>query len=144
MFEEEVSDIGQVHCESELFEFELTDHPPLVNVKGSLLRKLEFWERRGYMLPFLSLPEPAVYKNNRSSLAHAEFVEDAILELVESEHVLEVVVPPLVVNPLSVSVQATGKKRLILDLRYINKCLRKVRLKYEDWKIALSYLMTNF
>ena len=45
----------------------------------------------------------------------------------ESGRVIEVVVPPLVVNPLSVSVQATGKKKLILDLRYLNKCLRKMR-----------------
>ena len=41
---------------------------------------------------------------------HAKFVEDAICELVESGCVLEVVVPPLVVNPLSVSVKATVKK----------------------------------
>ena len=72
------------------------------------------------MLPFLSLPDPAVFNNNRSSLVHAEFVEDAIRELLESGRVVEVYVPPLVVNPLSVSVQATGKKRLILDLRYVN------------------------
>ena len=155
VFEEEVSDIAQVHCENDLFEFELTDHPPLENVKGNLRRKLEFWKRigtlkfilnvieRGYMLPFLSLPEPAVFRNNRSSLAHAKFVEDAIRELVESGRVIEVVVPPLVVNPLSVSIQATGKKRLILDLRYVNKCLRKMRVKYEDWKVALSYFMTE-
>ena len=84
------------------------------------------------MLPFLSHPEPAVFRNNRSPLTHAKFVEDAIRELVESGRVIEVVVPPLVVNPLSVSVQATGKKRLILDLRYVNKCLRKMRVKYED------------
>ena len=133
----------------------MTDHPPLENVKGNLRRKLEFWKRigtskfilnvieRGYMLPFLSLPKPAVFRNNRSSLAHAKFVEDAIRELVESGRVIEVVVPPLVVNPLSVSVQATGKKRLILDLRYVNKCLRKMRVKYEDWKVALSYFITE-
>ena len=132
VFEEVVSDIAQVHCESDLFEFELTDDPPLANVKGNLRRKLEFWKRIGtskfilnviereYMLPFLSLPEPDVFRKNRSSLAHAKFVEDAIRELVESGRVLEVVVPPLVVNLLSVSVQATGKKRLILDLRYVN------------------------
>ena len=155
VFEEEVSNIAQVHCENDLFEFELTDHPPLENVKGNLRRKLQFWKRigtpkfilnvieRGYMLPFLSLPEPAVFRNNRSSLAHAKFVEDAIRELVESGRVIEVVVPPLVVNPLSVSIQATGKKRLILDLRYVNKCLRKMRVKYEDWKVALSYFMTE-
>ena len=120
-FEEEVSDIAQVHCENDLFEFELIDRPPLENVKGNLRRKLEFWKRigtskfilnvieRGYMLPFLSHPEPAVFRNNRSSLAHAKFVEDAIRELFESSRVIEVVVPPLVVNPSSVSVQATGK-----------------------------------
>ena len=147
VFEEEVSDIAQVHCENDLFEFELTDHPPLENVKGNLRRKLEFWKRigtskfilnvieRGYMLPFLSLPEPAVFRNNRSSLAHAKFVEDAIRELVESGRVIEVVVPPLVVNPLSVSIQATAKRG--------NKCLRKMRVKYEDWKVALSYFMTE-
>lgn len=59
--------------------------------------------------PFLSFPEPAVFENNRSSLEHAEFVEDAIGELVESGRVLEVVVPPLVVNPMSGSIQVTGK-----------------------------------
>ena len=43
------------------------------------------------------------------------------------------------VNPLSVSVQPNGKKRFILDLRYVNKHLIKQRVKYEDWKVALSY-----
>ena len=64
VFEEEVSDIAQVHCENDLFELELTDHPPLGNVKGNLRRKLEVWKRigtskfilnvieRGHMLPF--------------------------------------------------------------------------------------------
>ena len=47
MFEEEVSDIVQVHCEDDLFELEVIDHPPLVNVKGNLRRKLEFWKRIG-------------------------------------------------------------------------------------------------
>ena len=52
---------------------------------------------------------------------------------------METNVPPRVVNPLSVSFQANGKKRLILDLRYVNKFLRKVHVKYYDWKTALSY-----
>jgi len=91
------------------------------------------------MLPFLSLLVPAVFRHNRSSLAHAAFVEDAIRELVESYRVLEVNSPPLVVNPLTVSVQANGKKRLILDLRHVNTFFSKMRIKYEDWKIAMSY-----
>ena len=32
VFEEKVSFIAQVHCESELFELELTDYPPFINV----------------------------------------------------------------------------------------------------------------
>ena len=56
------------------------------------------------MLPFISFPVTAVFKNNRSSFVHADFVEDAIRELVESGRVIEVSVPTLVVNPLSVSI----------------------------------------
>ena len=61
------------------------------------------------------------------------------IALVESVRVVETDVPPRVVNPLSVSVQANVKKRLILDLRYVNKFLRKMHVKYEDWKTAMSY-----
>lgn len=32
-----------------------------------------------------------------------------------------------------------GKKTLILDLRHVNECLQKQRVKYEDWKVALAY-----
>ena len=58
---------------------------------------------------YATFPEPAVFRNNKSSLALAKFVEDAIRELFESSRVIEVVVPPLVVNPSSVFAQATGK-----------------------------------
>ena len=91
------------------------------------------------MLPFVTFPEPAVFKNNRSSLSHVEFVEETIQDFVESVRVVETKVSPRVVNPLSVSVQANGKKKLILDLRYVNKFLRKMHVKYEDWKRAMSY-----
>ena len=46
---------------------------------------------------------------------------------------------PVCRQPLSVSVQANGKKGLILDLRYVNRHLQKKRIKYEDWKVAISY-----
>ena len=73
---------------------------PGVNVKGNLRGNFDFWKRfgtpsfilsvieRGYLLSFVRFPEPAVFKNNRSSLAHADFVEDAIRDLVESGRVL--------------------------------------------------------
>ena len=46
---------------------------------------------------------------------------------------------PLVLHPLSVSIQSCGKKRLLLDLRHVNKSLIKQSVKYEDWKIAVAY-----
>ena len=78
-------------------------------------------------------------KNNKSTRLNADFVDEAIRELVLSGRVCEVSQEPLVVNPLSVSIQPCGKKRLILDLRHVNKCLVKQRVKYEDWKVALAY-----
>ena len=66
------------------------------------------------MLTFVSFPELAVFKNNRSSLSLAEFVEKASQDLVQSGRVVETKEPPRVVNPLSVAVEAYRKKRLIL------------------------------
>lgn len=43
---------------------------------------------------------------------------------------------PYIVNPLSVSIQKSGKKRLILDLRHVNKCLYKNKFRCEDLSIA--------
>ena len=148
--DEKVTEIARVHCDSELFEFDLSTSPPCVNIKGKLRRDVELWKcirtpsfvlnviERGYLSPFVSFPEPAVFKTNRSSLSHAEFVEEAIQELVQSGRFVETKVPPRVVNPWSVSVQANGKKRLVLDLRYVNKFLGKMHVKYEDWKTAMS------
>ena len=51
----------------------------------------------------------------------------------------EVKIKPIVVNPLTVSIQKSGKKRLILDLREVNKHVMKQNIKFEDWKIALQY-----
>ena len=86
----------------------------------------------GYKLPFLHVPKRAFFNNKKSSITHGEFVSEAISELLVSDRIREIDYPPHVINPLSVSVQPDDKKRLILDLRYVNKCLRKMSVKYED------------
>ena len=123
----------------------------VLQVKGSLRRNISFWHdigapeftlsiiQDGYRLPFETIPSGNVLNNNMSSLHYPKYVLETILELLHTYRVVEVQAPPYVVNPLSVSVQPNGKKRLILDLRYVNKHLIKQRVKYEDWKIALSY-----
>ena len=46
---------------------------------------------------------------------------------------------PHVIIPLSVSTNSSGKKRLMLDLRYVNKRLCKQSIKFEDWKTFQNY-----
>ena len=141
------------------FEFEQYTAPYVkdktLNIKGSLKRHISFWKtigtprfildviERGYKLPFDTLPESVHLRNNKSAETHAAFVDEAICELVNSGRVDLVSTAPYVVNPLSVSVQSGGKKRLILDLRRVNKCLSKKKIKYEDWNIALAYFEQN-
>ena len=50
---------------------------------------------------------------------------------------------PVIVSLLSVSVQPNGKKRLILDLRFVNHFIKKLRIKYDDWKIASLMFQKN-
>lgn len=64
----------------------------------------------------------------------------AVKELLLSRRVVETERENLVViNPLSVSVQNSDKKRLILDLRYVNKHVLKQKIKFEDWRTAITY-----
>ena len=59
-------------------------------------------------------------------------------KLVSNHAVVEVPFVPHVVNPLSVSIQSVGKKRLILDLRHVNQFIWKQKFKCEDWRMLLS------
>lgn len=79
-------------------------------------------------------------QNNKSASDHSDFVVEAIENLLVNELIEECDVPPYVVNPLTVSVQFSGKKRLILDLRHVNVHLCKQAVKYEDMKTLLTYL----
>ena len=76
-------------------------------------------------------------------MQYAEFVENSILELSELGSVREVDSPPFIVNPLSVSIQSSGKKRLILDLRKVNLFLAKYKFRLEDIKNVKEVLNPN-
>ena len=111
-----------------------------MNVKGNKKKNVEFLGfvgasffllnviRFGYRLPFWDVP-PAYYsKNNPSALKNLEFVKRSITKLLESARIKQVSYKPVVVNPLSVSVKSNGKKRLILDLRYVKRFITKLRI----------------
>ena len=133
-----------------LFEYEQNSASPLL--KGRLKTKLEYWHtigasnfvidtiKFGYRIPFISSPCRALFHDNKSALENPSFVESAISELVGNHSVIEVPFVPHVVNPLSVSIQSSGKERLILDLRHVNQSIWKQKFKCEDWRVLLSYV----
>ena len=122
-------------------------------VKGRLKRSIEFWKntlkvndfvietiKDGYKLPLKETPIKTELRNNMSAIQNSDFVNEALKELIVSNSVIEVQNKPHVINPLSVSTNSSGKKRLILDLLYVNKHLWKQSVKFEDWKTFQNYV----
>ena len=68
------------------------------------------------------------------------FVEEEIRSLLKSGSIVETKIKPKVVNPLSVSTNPNAKKRLILDLRYVNQYLKTDFIKFDDWRIFQNYV----
>ena len=86
------------------------------------------------------LPEKAILSNNKSALNHSSFVRSEIDNLLLRGCVVKCSSIPHVVNPLSVDQKvASGKLRLILDLRHVNKCLLEFPVKYEGLNELLPY-----
>ena len=74
--------------------------------------------------------------NNKSAFDNSDFVTKAVLDLLKNGCIEKFKIKPTVVNPLTVSIQMLGKKRLILDLREVNKHVMKQKNKFENWKIG--------
>ncbi|MCP4605812.1 MAG: hypothetical protein GY847_35710, partial [Proteobacteria bacterium] len=121
-------------------------------VKGSLRRHAEQWAkdtsdpdilsivREGYAPPFTHLPPPFEAKNNSSASQNEQFVLFSILELLENGFAKLTRDRPRVVNPITVSCSASGKKRLIADMRHVNKFLKPQKFKLDDIRSALPAL----
>ena len=97
--------------------------------------------KNSYKLPFLHTPSNVELKNNSSALKNSEFLVESIKKMLRGGTVKECLTKPKVLNPLSVS--RNDKKRLILDLRYVNNLLFKDKIKFDDWNIFQNYLKSN-
>ena len=135
---------------AQFWELGAEDLAGAVPVKGRLRKCLEFWRdvlhappavlkviESGYVLPLMSEPTQFCGNNQASALGNADFVRECIAELVSSGCVKEVEDMPFVCSPLSVVENSMGKKRLVVNLRHINKFLYKQKFKYEDLRVAM-------
>jgi ribonuclease HI len=123
-------------------------------VKGNLAKHIDFWEnvlnakehileciRSGYSIPFINIPSPCHYKNNCSAILNSNFVDSEITSLLDKGIIIDYgTTAPTIVNPLTVSTNASGKKRLILDLRWVNKHIEKFKFKLEGMQKAVEYV----
>ena len=137
-----------------LLEFEKKCNNITGRVKKSLYHNRSFWKEigafdfvysiidKGYSLHFESYPPSMQFGNNKSALLNADFVSEAVLELIDSGRVVQVQDKPYMINPLSVA-ENHEKKRLILDLSFLNNFIKKEKVKFEDWKIAIQYFERN-
>jgi len=147
-FEVNVDDNTQSYYEYETNELD-------INVKGRLFKSIAFWKEicksdfiismilEGYKIPLVNEPNSVFLHNNRSAFENQDFVRKAITELLECGLVREESNRPHVINPLSVSINKTGKQRLILDLRHVNAHVLDNKIKFEDCKIAKQYVTSN-
>ena len=86
------------------------------------------------------MPKAAKFPNNHSALNNANFVTQAVEELLNTGRIKEVKNQPYVVNPHSVSENVSQKLQLIHDLWYVNKHVLKEKIKFDDWKIMKDFL----
>jgi hypothetical protein len=71
----------------------------------------------GFKIPFLQEPPVVHFKTNLSAKNHADFVNCAMQELLDAGCIEEYTIKPHCINPLTVSINSSGKPRLIFDLR---------------------------
>ena len=131
------------------------DRVPVV-VKGRLKSCISFWKEEvkasdfilgiidhGYVLPLKSEPTAYTRGNHQSAAENSSFVQDSVLELLATGCVVESPDSPHICSPLSVVESSSGKKRLVVNLRHLNRFLWKQKFKYEDLRVAMLLLEKN-
>ena len=76
-------------------------------------------------------------QNQSSALANAQFVQQSVQELLTNRCIKQVSAVPYTCSPISVVESNSGKMRLVINLRYLNKFLWKQNFKYEDLRVAM-------
>ena len=136
----------------------------LVRVLGNLVKCYLEWERigasgfvlsvirNGYKIPFIDFSIPQGLPKLCFSPEEKDFVSRAISDLIVNRCVEVLDFPPAIANPLSVSIQSSGKKRSMLDLYIcwsILICIfsnKKLSVKIFKWlaRFCLRFYLFKF
>ena len=116
------------------------------SVRGRLKGCLAFWKEEldappwilntienGYVLPFYNEPAPYSRPNQKSAMVERDFVN----KLAAGGYIEVAPEVPQVCSPLSVITNQPGKKRLVVNLRHMNRSLWKQKFKYEDMRVVM-------
>lgn len=95
---------------------------------------------RGYSIPFLRIPPKFCIPNNLSAKRHSDFVTSEVNHLLLKGIIEEAKFEVEGINALSVAVQSSGKKRLILDCSFLNSHLATFKFKLETLPRVISML----
>ena len=152
--EEVLSPACEVTCAAEVTSEAISSD--MTTVKGRLKEHVSFWKEElvapqsvlsiiesGYALPLKSEPPRWSQKNQPSAYLRSEFVQTSIDELLVGGCIKLRELKPHICSPLSVVENSTGKLRLVINLRYLNKYLWKQKFKYEDLRTAMLLLERN-
>ena len=120
------------------------------DVQGRLQANIQFWREilqapppiidciaEGYKLPLLSFPPQFARPNHKSALENADFVTNSLEELTTNRCIQQIKSQPHICSPLSVVTNRSGKKRLVLNLRFLNQFVLKEKFKYEDIRLVM-------
>ena len=88
-------------------------------------------------VPDIDSPASVRFANRVSCNVHSSFVDDTVKELLR---VGSLVGWPVVANGMGVVLNRKGKKRLILDCRYVNQFILYAHFNYESLSEVTQYL----
>ena len=90
----------------------------------------------GYVLPFYNEPEPYTCPNKKSAVIERDFANG---DLRAGGYIKVAREVPHVCSPLSVLTNQSEKKRLVVNLRHVNRSLGKQKFKYEDLMVIMLF-----
>lgn len=94
----------------------------------------------GY-LPLLCVPGTYYQRNAESAIDNSKFVTKSVVELEQNRCIKMVVERPQVCSPLLIVTNSKCKKRLVLNLHYLNQFLFKESFKYMYEELHTAMLL---